>query len=113
MKRRSFFSSLLKVAVIAPFSRAEGLVMNFNQEEIKELVKDRPNFIQSDTIVKMPLSAQHGDKVHLVVESQSLHSPCKLICAHSSIVGEKDPLILDQIATVVFTYDAYKQDWVL
>lgn len=111
MKRRTFFSKLFMVSAIGAFTKtAKGMT---NMTEPKELLLDVPNFIVSESVVKMPVNAKHGDLVHLIVEGSSLKNPCQLICNHSSITGDREPLVLDQIATIVFKYDAFKKDWVL
>lgn len=111
MKRRTFFTKLFLVSAFGAFTKsAKGMpVMN----EAKELLLDVPNYIRSDSMVRMPRGPRHGDLVHIIVEGSSLKSPCLLVCNHSAITGEREPLVLDQLATIVFKYDAHKKDWIL
>ena len=111
MKRRTFFTKLFLVSAFGALTKTSKAMPFMN--ESKELLLDVPNFIVSDSIVRMPSNPSHGDLVHLIVEGSSLKSPCLLICNHSAITGEREPLVLDQLATIVFKYDAFKKDWIL
>lgn len=111
MERRTFFTKLLLVGAFGAFTKSAKAMPIMT--EAKELLLDVPNFIVSDAIVKMPMNPSHGDLVHVIVEGSSLSKPCLLICDHSAITGEREPLVLDQLATIVFKYDGYKKDWIL
>lgn len=111
MERRTFFTKLIVAVAAGTVASAAKAIPNM--ENIKELRYNVPNRIVSDTVVKMPSNPSHGDMVHVIVDSSSLSNPCLLICNHSSITGDREPLVLDQLATIVFKYDAFKKDWVL
>ncbi len=111
MQRRTFFTNFFLVATFGALSKTAKAIPVMT--EAKELLLNVPNYIESESVVKMPTNPKHGALVHIIVKSESLTKPCLLICNHSSITGDKEPLVLDQLATIVFKYDAFKKDWIL
>lgn len=111
MKRRTFFIKLFVASALGAFTQTAKAMTSMN--EPKELLLDVPNFIVSESVVKMPANPKNGALVHVIVEGSSLKNPCKIVCNHSAITGEREPLVLDQLATIVFKYDAFKKDWIL
>jgi hypothetical protein len=66
---------------------------------------------EADTIVCMPKSARDGDIVHIVIDKNSLHSPCIVKYRSGKVAGAREPLVLDSLAILKFEYQSTPNDW--
>ena len=105
MERRNFLISAL--ASLGVF------LMGKVQAKSKCVYLD-PNKVyiaKPSTFFILPAAPADGDTIQLVVDKESLTSPCELQGQMAKIVGEFQPLTLDSLAVFKLRYNALQNDW--
>jgi hypothetical protein len=66
-----------------------------------------------NTLIKLPLGASDGSIVHVIVDQNSLLSPCQIIHETGTILNEVGPVDLDTLAILRFKFDVHSNNWTL
>lgn len=123
MKRRDFVVALMAVTAFAVLPSTKAISSTFNPSSTITKTRDRrrnknlkPGAIQvaePDTIINLPEAPAHGDKVHIIVEANSLKRPSYIASQNSKIAGDVGFLELNSLAILNLTFNAANNNWQL